>query len=57
MATSSLKKNFVIKSKKEASNFVKMLTASVNAPVLPPVVNIPTLTLDQIKEIFNDQRK
>lgn len=56
MATSSLKKSFVISSKKEASNFVKLFAEQEKNPPLRDV-NIKILSKDKLKELINASRK
>lgn len=56
MATSSLKKSFVISSKKEASNFVKLFTEQEKNPPLRDV-NIEILSKEKLKELINASRK
>ncbi|MBR5966907.1 MAG: hypothetical protein IK015_12410 [Treponema sp.] len=53
MATSSLKKSFVISSKSEASKLVKMFTDSLSRPFVPNPANVTTVSPDQLKEIVN----
>ncbi len=48
MATSSLKKSFVISSKTEASKLVKMFTDSISKPV-----NVSNASPEILKEIIN----
>ena len=57
MATSSLKKSFIISSKTEASALVKMFTESVKNPKPPKPVNVIFATPEQLKEIINASRK
>lgn len=52
MATSSLKKSFVISSKTEASKLVKMFSDSITKKQTPPEqINITTVSTEQLKEI------
>ncbi|MBQ4497234.1 MAG: hypothetical protein II973_06995 [Spirochaetaceae bacterium] len=57
MATSSLKKSFVISSKTEASKLVKMFTDSLSKPITTKPVNISTASPELLKEIINENRK
>lgn len=57
MATSSLKKSFVISSKTEASNLVKMFSDSLITPNTPKKINVTVASSEQIKEIINANRK
>ncbi|MBR4824314.1 MAG: hypothetical protein IKZ86_05915 [Spirochaetaceae bacterium] len=54
MATSSLKKSFVISSKKEADAFAKMLADSLKNPP-PPIkeVNVKTLSKDEVRKFID----
>ena len=56
MATSSLTKSFVIDSKKEASNFVKLISEYDKAEPLKDV-SVTILSPDRLKEIINATRK
>lgn len=56
MATSSLKKSFVISSKKEASSFVKLFTEQEKTPPLRNV-NIEILSKEKLKKLINASRK
>ena len=54
MATSSLKKSFVINSKKEADAFVKLFVNSMkNPPESIKKVNISSLSREQMIQIIN----
>jgi len=57
MATSSLKKSFVISSKTEASKLVKMFTDSLSNPVVPKHVEVSAASPELLKEIINGDRK
>lgn len=57
MATSSLKKSFVINSKPEASKLVKLFTESLSKPAKPKTVSVPTASAEFLKEIVNESRK
>ena len=57
MATSSLKKSFVISSKTEASKLVKMFTESLSKPVKTRSVNVTNASPELLKEIINDSRR
>lgn len=56
MATSSLSKSFVIKTKTEAKNFVKLFTEQDKNPPLRDVNVIP-VSKDRLKELINASRK
>lgn len=56
MATSSLAKSFVIKTKKEAGNFVKLFSEQENQSSLKDV-NIITLSQERLVELINAKRK
>ena len=53
MATSSLKKSFVISSKNEASKLVKMFTDSISNPSTPKPANVTAVSPELLKEIVN----
>lgn len=54
MATSSLKKSFVISSKKEADAFVKMFSDSLKNPPKPlNEVECSTISREQMTKIIN----
>ncbi|MBQ9281498.1 MAG: hypothetical protein IJ207_04790 [Treponema sp.] len=54
MATSSLKKSFVINSKKEADAFVKMFADSLKNPPKPiKEVECGTISREQMTQIIN----
>ena len=54
MATSSLKKSFVIDSKKEVDAFVKLFMNSVkNPPKLVNRVNVSSISNEQMARIIN----
>jgi len=54
MATSSLKKSFVISSKKEADAFVKMFADSLKNPPKPiKEVECSTISREQMAQIIN----
>lgn len=54
MATSSLKKSFVISSKKEADAFVKMFADSLKNPPEPiKEVEYSILSKDELKKLVN----
>ena len=57
MATSSLKKSFVISSKPEASKLVKMFTDSLSNPIITKPVNVSNASPELLKEIINGGRK
>ena len=57
MATSSLKKSFVISSKSEASKLVKMFTDSLSNPIITKPVNVSNASPELLKEIINGGRK
>ena len=58
MATSSLKKSFVISSKKEASAFVKLFTDSLKNPPQPiKKVNYSIASDAEIKKILDNYAK
>jgi len=57
MATSSLTKSFVIKSKVEASNFVKLFSDSEKNQKPLNNVNVVTLSQEKLKELINGKRK
>lgn len=57
MATSSLKKSFVISFQPEASKLVKMFTDSLSKPIIAKPVNITNASPELLKEIINDNRK
>ena len=56
MATSSLSKSFVIKTKTEAKNFVKLFTEKDKNPPLRDVDVIP-VSKERLKELINASRK
>ena len=58
MATSSLKKSFVINSKKEADAFVQMFDNAMKHP-LPPIkeVDYSMMSKDEIKELIASYAK
>ncbi len=53
MATSSLEKDFVIKSKTETSNLANLLQESLNKPYEFPKVNYKILTTDEIETFLS----
>ena len=54
MATSSLKKSFVINSKKEADTFVKLFVNSMkNPPEAIKKVNVSSISYEQMTPIIN----
>ena len=56
MATSSLKKSFVINSKKEADAFVKLFANSMKNPLEPiKEVNVSSIPCEQMAQIINAQ--
>ena len=57
MATSSLKKSFVISSKTEASKLVKMFTDSLSKPAVTKPINVSAVSPELLKEIINGNRK
>lgn len=58
MATSSLKKSFVIDSKKEAEVFAKMLAESLKNPPQPiKEVNVRTLSKEDIRKLMDAYKK
>ncbi len=57
MATSSLKKSFVISSKPEASKLVKMFSDSLLKPVKTRPVNVTNASPELLKEIINANKK
>ncbi len=58
MATSSLKKSFVIDSKKEADAFAKMLVESEKNPPKPiKEVEYSILSKDEIRKFINAYKK
>lgn len=56
MATSSLKKSFVINSKTEASKLVKMFSESIARPEVPKRGGIATASPELLKEIVRENR-
>lgn len=56
MATSSLSRSFVIKTKTEAKNFVKLFTEQDKNPPLRDV-NVVPVSKDRLKELINASRK
>lgn len=56
MATSSITKSFVIKTRTEARNFVKLFAESEKVQTLNEVKS-STVTLDKLKEIINGTKK
>lgn len=52
MPTSSIKKRFVINSKKEASNLANLLQESLSKPYEIPKINYKILTTDEIKTLL-----
>ncbi len=57
MATSSLKKKFVITSKTEATNLAKMLSDSLSKPFELPKISYTVLTTDETRAFLNEKRK
>ena len=54
MATSSLRKSFVINSKKEANAFVKLFDDSMKNPPEPiREVNVSSISREQITQVIN----
>jgi hypothetical protein len=54
MATSSLKKSFIIRSKKEADAFVKLFADSLkNPPQTIKEVGVSTISREQMARIIN----
>ena len=56
MATSSLSKSFVIKTKTEAKNFVKLFTEQSKNPPLRDVNVIP-VSKERLKDLINASKK
>lgn len=56
MATSSLYKSFVIKTKAEAKNFVKLFIDQEKNPPLKDV-NVVPISKERLKELLNASRK
>ena len=57
MATSSLKKFFVINSKPEASKLVKMFTDSLSKPIITKSVTFSNASPELLKEIIDGNKK
>lgn len=57
MATSSLKKKFVITSKTEASNLAKMLSDSLSKPYEPPKISYTVLTPEQARAFLKEKQR
>lgn len=57
MATSSLKKSFVINSKPEASKLVKMFTDSLSNPIITKPVTVSNASPELLKEIIDGNKK
>lgn len=57
MATSSLKKSFVISSKKEAESLAKMFEESLKKPWKAEYPKSETLAPKAVMEFFNGKRK
>ena len=57
MATSSLKKSFVISSKPEASKLVKMFTDSLSKPSITKPVTVSNASPELLKEIIDGNKK
>ena len=57
MATSSLKKSFVISSKPEASKLVKMFTDSLSKPIISKPVTVSNASPELLKEIIDANKK